>query len=54
VENVNRYESVSFSVPESKVVPSSEVAVWGIAPVPEAVQQTVPPFGIVTELGVNE
>ena len=52
--NVNRYESPSISVPESKVVESSEVAVCGIAPVLTAVQQTVPPLGMLTELGVNE
>jgi hypothetical protein len=33
-------------------MPSSEVAVWLIEP--EFVQQTVPPLGIVTSLGVKE
>ena len=51
--NVNSYESPSASIPESKAA-VSEVAVCGIAPVPDAVQHTVVPAGTFTKLGVNE
>jgi hypothetical protein len=37
-----------------KVVPSSEVAVCVVAPVPVAVQQTLSPWLIVNSLGVKE
>jgi hypothetical protein len=50
--NVYRKNAPLASWPESKVVPSSEVAVWAKAPL--FVQQTVSPWLIVGLDGVNE
>jgi hypothetical protein len=52
VLKVNRKNALCASCPESKVVRSSEVAVWLKAPL--FVQQTVSPWLIVGLLGVNE
>jgi hypothetical protein len=52
VLNVNRNVAIAPRSPESKVVPSSEVAVCVIPAL--FVQQTVVPGSIVTSLGVNE
>jgi hypothetical protein len=50
--NVNRNSCPGTNVPESKVTPSSEVAVCETAPV--FVQQTIVPVGISTVSGWNE